>query len=157
MNRSIKILCVLAMLAAVATLMAGCAAGTQRYSTDHPAGFWAGLWHGAISVVTLVVHVFSKEVRVYEIDNTGGWYDLGFLLGVIGIWGGGSSASCVRSKRRKKEEEEWEQVGSAVEQKVKRKLRQWAEAEPGEDWDEVERKLEHKLRDKLRGWAESDD
>jgi hypothetical protein len=152
-----RLMWALCLLVVIAVLMTGCAAGSARFSADRPAGFWAGLWHGAISVITLIVHVFNDGVRVYEINNTGGWYDFGFLLGAICIWGGGSTVSCARSKRRKKEDEEWEEVGAKVEQKIKRKMRQWAEAEPDEDWDEVEKKLEHKLRDKLRRWAESDD
>ena len=154
MKRLTRTLC---LLAVIAVLVTGCAAGSARFSADQPAGFCAGLWHGTISVVTLIVHVFNDGVRVYEVNNTGGWYDFGFLLGAICIWGGGSTASCARSKRRKKEDEEWKEVGAKVEQKIKRKMRQWAEAEPDEDWDKVEKKLEHKLRDKLRRWAESDD
>lgn len=153
MERLTKTVCLLA----IAVLVTGCAAGTGRFSADQQAGFWAGLWHGGISVATLIVHVFNDAVRVYEVNNTGGWYDFGFLLGAICIWGGGSTAGCVRSKRRKEEDEEWGNVCTKVEQKVKRKMRQWAEAEPDENWDEVEKKLEHKLRDKLRTWAESDD
>jgi len=145
------------MLVMVAAVASGCAAGTERFSAEQPAGFWAGVWHGAISVVTLIVHIFNDNVRIYEVDNTGGWYDFGFLFGVICIWGGGSGASCARGKRRKKEDEDWEEVCGKVEQKIKRKVREWAEAEPDEEWDEVEKKVEHKLRDKLRKWAESED
>lgn len=154
MKRMMQILCLFAVFA---VLVIGCAAGTARFSADQPAGFWAGLWHGAISVFSLIVHIFNNGVRIYEVNNTGGWYDFGFLLGAICIWGGGSTAGCARSKRRKKEDEKWEEVGAKVEDKIKSKMRQWAEAEPDEDWDEVEKKLEHKLRDKLRKWAESDD
>lgn len=80
-----------------------------------------------------------------------------FLLGVIRVWGGGSGAGCARSKRRKEEDAECKDVAGKVERKIKRKLREWAEAEPDEEGDEVEKKLERKLRDKLRKWAESDD
>ena len=157
MKRLTRALCLSATLLAIAVLLNGCAAGTERFSAEQPAGFWTGIWHGAISVITLIIHIFNHGIRVYEVNNTGGWYDFGFLLGVICIWGGGSSAGCARSKRRKKEEKEWNDVCAKVEQKIKCKMRQWAEAEPDEDWDEVEKKLEHKLRDKLRKWAESDD
>ncbi len=143
-------------LLAIAVLVAGCAAGTERFSADQPAGFWAGIWHGAICIFTLVIHLFDQSVRIYETSNTGGWYDFGFLLGAFGIWGGGSQASCARSKRRKKEDE-WEEVCGKVEHKIKRKMRQWAESELDEEWDEVEKKLEYKLRDKLRRWAETED
>lgn len=157
MGRLTKHIYLLVMLVAVVVLVSGCAAGTGRFSANQPAGFWAGLWHGAISVVTLIVHVFNESVRVYDVNNTGGWYDFGFLLGMICIWGGGSTVSCVRSKRRKKKDNQWGEVCAKVEQKIKSKMRQWAKAEPDEDWDEVEKKIEHKLRDKLRKWAESDD
>ena len=157
MKRLTRVLCLLGILVTIVVVVTGCAAGTGRFSADQPAGFWTGLWHGAISVVMLIVHIFNAGVRVYEVNNTGGWYDFGFLLGVICIWGGGSSAGCVKSRRRKKEDEEWSEVSAKVEQKIKRKIREWAEAEPDEDWDDVEKKLEHKLRDKLRSWAESDD
>ena len=153
MRRLMRMLCLLLCLT---LLMAGCAAGTARFSEDQPAGFWTGLWHGAISVVTLIIHIFNQGIRVYEVNNTGGWYDFGFLLGVICVWGGGSTAGCAKSKRRNREDEEWKEVYTKIEQKIKRKMREWAEAEPDEAWDDVEKKLEHKLRDKLRTWAESD-
>lgn len=158
MKRLTKTVCLLAMMVAITLCLAGCAAGTERFSADEPAGFWAGIWHGAISVITMIVHIFNDGVRVYEVDNTGGWYDFGFLFGVICVWGGGSHASCRQAKKkcRKKEDEEWKEVADKVEQKIKRKIRKWAEAEPDEDWDEVEKKAEQKLRDKLRTWAESE-
>jgi hypothetical protein len=42
----------------------------------------AGLWHGIIAPVTLVVSFFNSDVRMYEVHNTGSEYDLGFLIGV---------------------------------------------------------------------------
>lgn len=45
------------------------------------AGFWLGLWHGLISPVTFVISLFSKTVRLYEVHNSGGWYNFGFVLG----------------------------------------------------------------------------
>lgn len=157
MTRFMRMLSVWGLLVMTVLMLTACAAGTGRFSAEQPAGFWAGLWQGAISVVTLIIHIFNPTVRVYEIYNTGGWYDFGFLLGVICVWGGGSHATCARSRCRKKDDEEWDEVGDKVERKIKRKLRQWAESEPDEDWDEVEKKLENKLRDKIRKWAESED
>lgn len=58
-----------------------------------PAGFWAGFWHGLISPVTFVVSLFSSGVGIYEVNNNGGWYDFGFLIGVSGSFGGGGSAA----------------------------------------------------------------
>ncbi len=54
-----------------------------------PAGFWAGLWHGIIAPITFLVSLFSPGVRMYETNNNGRWYDLGFFLGVAIAFGGG--------------------------------------------------------------------
>lgn len=42
----------------------------------------AGLWHGIIAPVTLVVSFFNSDVRMYEVHNTGSEYDLGFFIGL---------------------------------------------------------------------------
>jgi hypothetical protein len=52
-----------------------------------PAGFWVGLWHGMIAPITFFVSLFSDNVRIYETNNNGGWYDFGFMLG-IGAYAG---------------------------------------------------------------------
>jgi hypothetical protein len=147
------------VLAGAVLALAGCAAGDARFTDDAPAGFWVGLWHGVISVVTLVIGIFTDTVEVYETSNTGGWYDFGFLLGVICIWGGGGSCTARRKSRKREErnEQEWEEIGKRVEKKLERKIRQWAEAEPNEDWDVVEEKAEEKLKKKIREWAEDDE
>ena len=94
-------------------LLTSCTAGNSQFTTETPAGFWYGLWHGMIAFISLVIHVFNDGVRVYEINNTGGWYDLGFLLGATCIWGGGSHASCKSSAKRKREKD-WELVRGLI-------------------------------------------
>lgn len=42
----------------------------------------AGLWHGIIAPVTLVISFFNSNVHMYEVHNAGSEYDVGFLLGV---------------------------------------------------------------------------
>jgi len=79
----------LALLAVVILLLSGCAAGGARgYGTT-------------ISVVTFIINLFNHDVKVYEVNNNGGWYNFGFLSGVICVWGGGSGAGWKSSKRRK--------------------------------------------------------
>jgi hypothetical protein len=56
-----------------------------------PAGFWAGLWHGLISPITFLVSLWSPNVRIYETNNRGRWYDFGFIIGVSGAFGGGGT------------------------------------------------------------------
>lgn len=140
-------------------LLASCAAGDIQFTSESPAGFWFGLWHGVISFISLIIHLFNDSVSVYELNNTGGWYDFGFLLGVICIWGGGSHMSC-KSAADKKREKEWKEVGDKVETKVMRKLKEWAQDEEGsddrEEWDEIGDKVEKKLKHKIREWAEKD-
>ncbi len=66
--------------------------------SDAP-GFWNGLWHGIIVPVTFVVSLFNDRVSIYEVNNRGGWYDFGFVLGVITIFGGGGGGAGRAGKR----------------------------------------------------------
>lgn len=141
-------------LVVLAGLLAGCTAGDPRFSEADPAGFFMGVWHGLISCITLIVGIFADSVHVYEVDNSGGWYDFGFLIGVSGLGGGGTSGWHRRGAKRR-QDKEWEEIGQKVEAKLKRKIRTWAEAEPNEDWDVVETKAEDKLKRRLREWAET--
>ena len=139
--------------------MTSCEAGDAQFTAESPASFWYGLWHGIISFITLIIHIFNDHVLVYEINNTGGWYDFGFLVGVISIWGGGSHVSC-KSALNKKRDKEWDELGEKVEKKIMFKLKKWVEDEDGtgsdEDWDEIGDKVEKKLKRKIREWAEKD-
>jgi hypothetical protein len=143
----------------VILILTSCTAGDPRFSTETPAGFWSGLWHGMIAFISLVIHIFNENVGVYEINNTGGWYDLGFLLGATCIWGGGSHVSC-KSSAKKNREREWEEIGEKVESKVMRKLQDWAEdeedADSGQEWQEICGKVESKMKRRIREWAEKD-
>lgn len=47
------------------------------------AGLGTGLWHGLISIVTLIISFFNPAVQMYEVHNTGPLYNLGFLLGAV--------------------------------------------------------------------------
>ena len=84
-------------------LLAGCVAGTNP-TVDIPdidgksAGFWSGLWHGLISWITFIISLFSDNVNVYEVHNSGNWYDFGFMLGVSILFGGGASRAKWKSK-----------------------------------------------------------
>lgn len=109
-----------------------------------------------ISAITFVVGLFVDGVEIYERDNTGAWYDLGFLIGVTCVWGGGSHTAGRRARSRQ-EDKEWDEIGKKVEAKLKRRIRAWAEAEPDEDWKVVEAKAEAKLKRRLRAWAEEDE
>ncbi len=143
----------------VILLLSACSAGDTQFTQETPAGFWYGLWHGIISFITLIIHIFNENVAVYEVNNTGGWYDFGFLLGVVSVWGGSSHVSC-SSSAKKKRDREWEEISEKVESKVMRKLKEWAEdeevADTSKEWDEIGEKVEKKLKRKIREWAEKE-
>ena len=56
-------------------------------------GFWMGIWHGMISLFTMFISIFNPDVKMYGVNNSGTWYDLGFLLGCLTFYGGGSRVS----------------------------------------------------------------
>ena len=93
----------LPLLLLMVVVLAACAAGPNA-AVDVPdvdgntAGFWLGLWHGFISPVTLVISLFSDNVNVYEVFNSGGWYDFGFVMGA-GVFLGGSGSGAKRRRR----------------------------------------------------------
>lgn len=89
-------------------VMAGCAAGpnpqldTAPPEEEAPRGFLYGLWHGFITPVTFVISLFTDDVSIYESHNTGGWYDFGFVLGLMVIFGGGSGGATHAGHRRRR-------------------------------------------------------
>jgi hypothetical protein len=85
--------------------LSACAAGPNAMvdTGQDPAGFWLGLWQGLISPITFLISLFTSEVNIYEVQNNGNWYDLGFMLGVAMAFGGGAgggSATAGRARRR---------------------------------------------------------
>jgi hypothetical protein len=84
---------ILAILA-LTLLLAACAAGANpevgtAAAGGGSAGFWLGLWHGFISPITFLISLFNENVSIYEVHNSGNWYDLGFVLGAGILFGGG--------------------------------------------------------------------
>lgn len=73
-------------LLTAAVLLSACAAGTSEYA-ETQAGFFSGVWHGWIAPFALIWHIFNDEVRIYETNNDGIWYDVGFYIAVISGFG----------------------------------------------------------------------
>lgn len=95
-RRPLLLLLLLALL-----LLAGCAAGpNSAVGADAAAGFWLGLWHGVILPITFVISLFTDTVNVYEVDNTGNWYDAGFVLGLLVSLGGAGGSGAKAGRRR---------------------------------------------------------
>jgi len=75
----------------ILTIASSCADQADVVVSD-PYGFFSGLWHGIITLFSFIGSLFSDDIAVYACNNTGGWYDLGFLIGVGGLsFGFGSS------------------------------------------------------------------
>ena len=148
---SIIFLCVLILV----MVASGCAPGNTRFHAK-PAGFWAGLWHGLICVITFIISLFSDSVAMYEVSNSGGWYNFGFLLGAAIALGGSGGSSCKRRKKKSARAKEWEEIAEKVEEKVRKGIKNWADEEEvkRDDWEEIGKKIEEKIKRELSKWAE---
>jgi hypothetical protein len=72
-------------LAVLALLLLGSCA--TQIAPEHLAqgqlipGFWEGMWHGLISWIMLLTEPFDPH-RIFAYPNSGGFYDLGWMIGV---------------------------------------------------------------------------
>jgi hypothetical protein len=97
MKNSIKILLFIAIAMILFTScihvqpIQECVEGTKVY------GFWNGLWHGIIAGFSFIGSLFNHDIAVYAVNNNGGWYNFGFLLGV-GCWCGGGTRTVYKKR-----------------------------------------------------------
>jgi hypothetical protein len=90
---------ILLLLVGLSLLLAGCFPGNGHFDEDRRAGFFSGIWHGWIAPISLVYGFFNEDVRIYEQQNVGWWYDMGFYIAIIGGFGG---FALIRKKSRDK-------------------------------------------------------
>lgn len=83
-------------------MLTGCIPGDGTYTSSDPAGFFWGIWHGWIAPISLILGLFSENIRVYEPINTGWWYDFGYYIAIISGFGG---ISLFRRSRCRKSED----------------------------------------------------
>lgn len=88
------------MFALILLTLTGCVPGDGSYTASDPAGFFWGIWHGWLAPISLIIGIFHKNIRVYEIINSGWWYDFGFYIAIISGFGG---LSLSRKKKSKKD------------------------------------------------------
>lgn len=76
-------------------LFSGCAEAIEiQYDNSiEQFGFWYGLLHGLIAPISFIISLFNDSVAIYAVNNNGGWYNLGYLLGVSVSVGSGGRAS----------------------------------------------------------------
>ena len=82
-----KLIWILVLLLSM-VILSGCIPGDGKHTEERPAGFFWGIWHGWIAPISLIVGLFNKNLRVYEVFNTGWWYDFGFYVAIIAGFGG---------------------------------------------------------------------
>jgi hypothetical protein len=146
---------VLIIALALLLTVLNCAPGNERF-TEEAAGFFAGLWHGFICFFTFIISLFSKTVQIYEMNNTGGWYDFGFILGAAIFFGGSGKTQSKKKICKSGKEKEWEEIGIKVEGKVRKGIQNWLDEskEKDKDWEEIGKKIEEKIKRELKNWAE---
>ena len=88
---------VIAGLVLAAVLLSGCLPGDGSYTQENTAGFFWGIWHGWIAPISLIIGLFQDGVRIYEVNNSGWWYDFGFYMAIIS---GFSGLSLFRKERK---------------------------------------------------------
>ncbi|MCL2063342.1 MAG: hypothetical protein FWG98_03085 [Candidatus Cloacimonetes bacterium] len=69
-------------------VLTSCMAGSGRSTPEFKAGFFIGIWHGWIAPIALIVSIFDSSIKIYEVNNTGFWYELGFYMAIISGFGG---------------------------------------------------------------------
>ncbi len=104
-------LVVVALIATALLALSSCAPGVNEFRGTPPAvsedgkvpGFWLGLWHGIIAPISFIVSLFNKAVNVYEVHNSGNWYNFGFIIGLSLSMGGGGGGAAMAKKRRRRD------------------------------------------------------
>ena len=76
---------------AAAFFFTGCATHSVNPITNPP-GFLKGLFHGFILLFSFIGSLFT-DYEIYSFPNNGGWYNFGYLLGVMLFFGGGGAGA----------------------------------------------------------------
>jgi hypothetical protein len=72
-----------------------------------PANFWLGLWQGLIVFLSFIASWFDNNIVLYQVNNNGFWYNLGYIIALfvsIGAFAGGSREAGKESKKEAKKE-----------------------------------------------------
>ena len=86
-----KVFFVFGFVFMLSILFSACATQSVGNITNPP-GFFYGLLHGFIILFSFIASLFT-DYEIYAFPNSGGWYNFGFLLGVMMFWGGGGASA----------------------------------------------------------------
>ena len=70
------------VLLSLPVFIAGCGFATVGNSARDAPGAFLGVWHGLLAPWTLILRLFM-DIHMYALPNSGWFYDLGFLVGVV--------------------------------------------------------------------------
>lgn len=93
----LKIAALVGVLAMLVVVLGGCTMIPTGHAPE-AAGFFSGIWHGWVAPISLLFSLFG-DYHIYEANNTGFFYDLGFYMAIISGFGG---LSLARSKKKDK-------------------------------------------------------
>jgi hypothetical protein len=74
---------------------------TRIGSPSEPANFWLGLWQGLIICLAFITSWFDKNIVLYQVNNTGFWYNFGFVIGLTIAIGSSATSSKTKTKASK--------------------------------------------------------
>jgi len=90
MNRPFSRLIPLLAICAISVLLASCATQPPVTAYDPP-GFFSGLLHGYFIIFGFLGGLFT-DYRIYAFPNSGGWYDFGYVIGVLAFVGSAAAS-----------------------------------------------------------------
>jgi hypothetical protein len=91
-----KIILAFVLVIAIAFVFTSCATQSVQNIGNLP-GFLKGLFHGFIILFSFVLSLFT-DYEIYAFPNAGGWYNFGYLLGVMFFFGGGGAGAKCKSR-----------------------------------------------------------
>jgi len=146
------------ILLVFACVWVNCAPGNDRWDSGITPGsranFWAGIWHGLIIIVTFIVGLFTSDVGVYEMNNVGWAYNLGFIIGLSLLFGPILKSG---GKKRHMSKRDLNKIGDKIEERVRRGIKSWLDEkdrkeEKSKEWEEIAVHIERKIKEALKDW-----
>ena len=87
-NGLARIMIIMFVLVAICIFCTSCADTQHQVKqcvTGYEYGFLLGAWHGTISPIAFIGSLFSDDISIYAINNSGKGYDFGYVLGLVGV------------------------------------------------------------------------
>lgn len=87
-KRTARIIAIIALVIISTVILTSCFPGDGVNTDKKKAGFFTGIWHGWIAPFSLIYSIFNKNIGIYEVNNTGFWYNFGYYIAIISGFGG---------------------------------------------------------------------